>query len=179
MMKSVSKQPADSAVCPTCKQQVTVPKSTRSFICRSCDAVIKVVLADDGVELKVVGRSVEDDETFQALEARIAALKEEIDDLHTQYVVEMERNYGSAGSRIRNVGFLALLMGIVWSLRAPAIGAAIAGAGLIATIVGIAVNSSRKRTKQVVAGPIADALHRVGAERDLLQRKATRLKTIV
>jgi hypothetical protein len=177
-MKS-AKKPTDSDACPNCGQQLTVPKSTRSFICRFCDAVIKVVLKEDGVELKVVGKSVEEDPDYRSLEAEVADLKRELEDLHARYGREMARDYGRAGSRVRNVGVLALVAGPVAAVFAPVAGGIVAVGGVAAVGVGILVNSARKRAKQAAAIPLRDEIDRVGARRDLLQRKAARLKTQV
>jgi hypothetical protein len=178
-MTTVDKKQVDMESCPNCKQPVTVPKSTRSFICRSCDAIIKVISTDAGVELKVVGKSVEEDPTYQALENDIAAVKAELADLHARYLVEMARDYGSAGSVVRNLGVLAVLGGLVAMIFAPTPGALIAGGGLLAVVAGIAINASKKRAKQAVTGEISEALSKMGAQRDLLQRKAARMKTQV
>ena len=178
-MKTVKRPPADTDVCPNCKQQVTVPKSTRSFICRSCDAVINVMLTEDGTELKVVGRSVEENPTYQSLESEIAALKRELDDLHARYVAEMARDYGRTGPRLRTLGLLVLIVGVVWMVWNPVAGGALAGGGLVVAVAGIAITVSRNRAKNAVSGELSDEMFRVGARRDLLQREAARLKTKV
>lgn len=67
-MSNVKKSPSEVQPCPNCSIELPIPKSTRSFICKSCDAIIKVIGTDDGVVLKVVGKSVEDDPTYQAYE---------------------------------------------------------------------------------------------------------------
>jgi hypothetical protein len=177
-MKS-AKKPADSDACPNCGQELTVPKSTRSFICRFCDAVLKVVLKEDGVELKVVGKSVDEDPDYRSLEAEVADLKRELDDLHARYGAEMARDYGHAGARVRNLGVLAVVAGPVTALFAPAAGGIVAIGGAAAVVVGMVVNSARKRAKQAATIPLRDEIDRVGARRDLLQRKAARLKTQV
>jgi hypothetical protein len=177
-MTSVNTQ-APSDVCPNCKQPVTVPKSTRSFICRSCDAVIKVIGKDAGVELKVVGKSVEEDPEYLALEVEVAALKSQLDALHVKYLAAMAKETGKGGSRLRNLGVLAVIVGVValpWSAK---LGGAIALVGLVAVVAGMAVNSAKKRAKHAETSPISDEMHRIGAQRDLLQRKAARLKTLV
>jgi hypothetical protein len=178
-MKTVKKGATDTDVCPNCGQELTVPKSTRSFICRFCDAVLKVVEKEDGVELKVVGKSVDEDPDYQSLEARIADLKLRLDELHTRYGKEMARDHGRAGSRIRNLGVLALLVGSVVAIYRPLAGGVVVLAGLAAVLAGMVVNSARKRAKQAATIPLRDEIDRVGAERDLLQRKAARLKTQV
>src|SRR6185369_6471703 len=102
-MNSAKKPATDSDACPNCGKQLTVPKSTRSFICRFCDAVLKVVLKEDGFELKVVGKSVEEDPDYRSLEAEVADLKRELEDLHARYGREMARDHGRTGSRVRNL----------------------------------------------------------------------------
>lgn len=178
-MTSVNKPAAETDLCPNCQQPVTVPKSTRSFICRSCEAVIKVINKDNGVELKVVGKSVDDDPTYRALESEVAALKAELADLHARYLVEAAREYGSGGTVLRNVGVLVALVGLVWAIFSLAVGAAVFAAGVVLVAVGVAVNSSKKRAKQAATGELTEAMNRVGARRDLLQRKAARIKTEV
>ncbi len=178
-MKTVKTNPADTETCPNCREQVTVPKSTRSFICRWCDAVIKVIAKDDGIELKVVGKSVDDDPTYQSLEARVVEIKRELADLHARYEKEMARDHGKGGSRTRTFGVLTAVAGLPVALLNPAIGGALVGAGVVATVAGMKVNSSRKWSKEARAGEISREIERLGAERDLLQRKAARLKTQV
>ena len=178
-MKTSKKPAAETDACPNCGEQLTVPKSTRSFICRSCDAVLKVVLKDDGVELKVVGKSVEEDPGYQSLEAEVAVLKRELEELHLRYGKEMARDHGRAGSRLRNLGILAVVVGLLVAIWAPLWGGAMVLGGLVATVAGLLVNSSRKRAKLAAAIPLRDEIDRVGARRDLLQRKAARLKTQV
>jgi hypothetical protein len=177
-MKS-AKKPADTEACPNCGQQLTVPKSTRSFICRHCDAVLKVVLKDEGVELKVVGKSVDEDPDYQSLEAEVADIRRQLEDAHARYGREMARDYGRAGSRVRNLGMLAVLVGLVVLPFAPVKGAVVALVGGVAVAAGMVVNSARKRAKLAAAIPLRDEIDRLGARRDLLQRKAARLKTQV
>ena len=178
-MKSVNKAPSDAAECPNCKQSVTVPKSTRSFICRSCDAIIKVISSEQGATLKVVGKSVDDDPTYQAIESHVAALKEELGHLHAQYLVEADRSYGSSGSWMRNLGWLALVVGVVSIVWSAAYGVGLVLGGIVGILAGAAINASRKRAKQAAMAEISDTLQKIGAQRDLLQRKAARLKTQV
>jgi hypothetical protein len=178
-MKSAKKPTAETDLCPNCGNEVTVPKSTRSFICRSCDAVIKVVAKEDGVELRVVGKSVNDDPTYQSLEAEVADLRRDLDDLHARYTAEMARDYGNAGTYVRNLGVLGVIVGAATVLFNRPVGAGVAAAGLVAFVLGVLINGARKRARQRVTGELSDALHRVGAQRDMLQRKAARLRTQV
>jgi hypothetical protein len=96
-MKNAAKPSADVQDCPNCGQELTVPKSTRSFICRHCDAIIKVIQKDEGVDLKVVGKSVVEDPTYQALEAQVRELRVELAEMHKKYEAHMADVPGTGG----------------------------------------------------------------------------------
>lgn len=176
---TVKKTTADSDLCPNCSKSVAVPKSTRSFICRECDAILKVVHTDEGVRLTVVGKSVEGDPTYQALEQQVVEVKAELDDLHARYLVEADRPIGHGPLNVGRFGVLAALAGLVTTPFAALAGLSIVGLGVLLAIGGYAVNASRKRAKQAVLGEMTNTIAKVGERRDLLQRKAARIKTQV
>ena len=93
-MSNTKKSASEVQPCPNCATELPVPKSTRSFICRACDAIIKVIATDDGAVLKTVGKSVEDDPNYQAYEAQAAELVAELDEMHKRYLVEMSKKPG-------------------------------------------------------------------------------------
>jgi len=174
---AATKQHVDSSLCPNCKQAITVPKSTRSFICRHCDAIIKVIQKETDVELKVVGKSVEDDPTYQAIESQVTELRAELAEMHKRYEAWMATDIGKIGSRTFLFALVAIPAGLITMIWSASAGAAIAGLGLVVGFVGWFVQRGRKQAKQVVATEMSDTIFKIGAQRDLLQRKAARLKT--
>jgi len=178
-MKNAAKSPTDALDCPHCGKSITVPKSTRSFICRHCDAVIKVIQTDEGVSLKVVGKSVEEDPTYQALEAQIRELKTELTEMHRRYETYMALPVGAGGGKAGWTGLLVVVVGLVAMIFSLKVGAAIAAIGLLAVVVGFATRSSARRAHRAVAGEMAQTITTIGSQRDFLQRKAARLKTQV
>ena len=176
---SRAKIQAGEAECPNCSGTINVPKSTRSIICRHCDAIIKIVDIDDGLELKVVGKSVAEDPTYQDLETQIAALKEHLAELHKAYETETAKPVSQGMLRLGLLGLLAIVVGLVWLLVTPGVGGAIAVAGLMLTIAGFAAHSARKRARLDTLTPMSKQIEQVGAQRDRLQLKAARLKTQV
>ena len=177
-MKNAAKS-ADVQACPNCGQDVTVPKSTRSFICRHCDAVIKVIQKDEGVDLKVVGKSVEEDPTYQALEAQIRELKSELADMHKKYEAHMADVPGTGGGKVGWTGVLLVPVGLIAMIFSLKVGGAIALLGLVCAIGGFLVRNSARRAHLAVAAEMGETITGIGSQRDLLQRKAARLKTQV
>jgi len=175
-MSNPKKSAAETQPCPNCAELLPIPKSTRSFICRGCDAIIKVIGTDDGVVLKVVGKSVEDDPSYQAIEAQVAELMSELEELHKRYNAEMSNPISRAFFRFGLLGILALLVGLVilvWSLVA---GAVLAITGFVLMIFGFGMHAARSRAFESVTGEMARTIERIGQRRDLLQRKAARMK---
>lgn len=177
MSKTVSQ--VGESQCPNCAGIINIPKSTRSIICRHCDAVIKIIDKDEGVELKVVGRSVAENPTYQELETQVAAIKEHLKELHVEYEAEMARPMPKGMLRVGMLGLLAIFGGLVALLFDPQVGGIVVLVGLVMTIAGFAMHSRTKRAKFATGMRMSKQIEQVGAQRDLLQRKAARLKTEV
>jgi hypothetical protein len=173
---SAKKPSVDSDICPNCNAEVTVPKSTRSFICKSCDAILKVFATEDGVEMKVVGKSVEDDPTYQQFEDQVAKLKADLDGLHARYEAEALEPIDPSARRIAMLGMLAVVAGVVVVFWSPGVGAGIAGAGAALAVVGLLVNSARKRAKVAQLAELSKTIAAAAARRDELQRSAAMLR---
>jgi hypothetical protein len=177
-MKNAARS-ADVQACPNCSQDVTVPKSTRSFICRHCDAIIKVIEKDDGVDLKVVGKSVEEDPTYQALEVQVRELKTELAEMHKRYEAHMAEVPGTGGGKVGWTGVLLVPVGLAAMLFSLKVGGLITLLGLVCIVGGFLVRNSARRAHLVVAAELGQTITTIGSQRDLLQRKAARLKTEV
>lgn len=162
--------------CPNCGTELPVPKSTRSFICKSCDAIIKVIGTDDGVVLKTVGKSVEDDPDYRAYEAQAAELVAELDTMHKRYIVEMAKKPGSGFFRIGVLSLIVFLGGIVTMIWSLGVGATIAGFGLLMAVAAFMTHSTRMTAFETHTGEISKTMERIGQRRDLIQRKAARMK---
>lgn len=174
---STNKKPtSDVQPCPNCGTELPVPKSTRSFICRSCDAIIKVIGTDDGAVLKVVGKSVDDDPTYQAYEAQAAELVAELDEMHKRYIEEMAKKPGSFGFRIGVFGLIVFVAGLVVLIWSLAVGGTLAAFGLLIAIAAFTSHHQRMSAFEAHTGEIARAMERIGQRRDLIQRKAARMK---
>lgn len=175
-MSNVKKSPSEVQPCPNCSIELPIPKSTRSFICKSCDAIIKVIGTDDGVVLKVVGKSVEDDPTYQAYEAQAAELVAELDTLHKQYIVEMAKKPGPGNFRRGLFGVVIVLAGLIVMIWSFAVGATLAGFGLLVAVASFASHSRRKSAFEAHTGELSRTMEKIGQRRDLVQRKAARMK---
>jgi hypothetical protein len=176
---SKAKIQAGEAQCPNCSGTINVPKSTRSIICRHCEAIIKIVDVEDGLELKVVGRSVADDPTYQELESQIAVVKEHIADLHKEYEAEVAKPFSMSMFRIGIFGIFATLVGVVLLIFVPLVAAGLIGAGVLLTVLGLADHGRRKRARLEVLTAMSKQIEQAGAQRDRLQLKAARIKTQV
>lgn len=176
---TVTKTNIESSTCPNCKESITVPKSTRSFICRHCDAIIKVIQKDTDIELKVVGKSVEDDPTYQAIEAQVQDLRAELAEMHKRYEEFMAIDVGNIGGRSFMLAVVVCIGGLVALFWSPAVAGTIVVISLLVGVVGWAIHRSRKLRKLAVATEMSETMAKIGAARDLLQRKAARLKTAV
>ena len=176
---TVPKTPIETSTCPNCKQTITVPKSTRSFICRHCDAIIKVILKDHDIDLKVVGKSVEDDPTYLAIEAQVNELRAELAEMHARYQAFMATDIGNIGGRTFLFAIAAVVVGLVVMIWSAKVGALVVVGGLAVGVVGWAVHRSRKLKKLAAGAEMSETLAKIGAARDMLQRKAARLKTAV
>jgi hypothetical protein len=176
---TVVKQTIDTSLCPNCKQTITVPKSTRSFICRHCDAIIKVIQKEHDVELKVVGKSVEDDPDYQAIEAQVTELRAELTDLHARYVAFMANDIGNIGGRSFLLGLAFVVAGAVIAIWNGGLGGAVGLVGLVVGVAGWLIHRSRKIAKMSAGAEMSRTMDKISAERDRLQRKAARLKTAV
>jgi hypothetical protein len=167
------------ARCPNCDAAINIPKSTRSIICHSCDAILKIVEREEKPELKVVGRSVSDDPTYQELSRQIEEVRAHLADLHADYQREVEKPFATS---MRSVGWLGLLLALV---ALPAlfysgtIAAALAVVGVVIAVAGFAAHSSRAGARKRMLQEMTKGIERVAAQRDLLQRKAARIKTEV
>ncbi|MBK6314134.1 MAG: hypothetical protein IPF53_07395 [Blastocatellia bacterium] len=175
-MSNAKKSSAEVQPCPNCATELPVPKSTRSFICRSCDAIIKVIGTDDGIALKVVGKSVEDDPTYQAYEAQAAELVAELDELHKRYLVEMAKKPGAGNFRRGIFGVVILFGGLIVMIWSLAVGATLAGFGLLVAVASFSAHSRRKAAFEAHTGEISRTMEKIGQRRDLIQRKAARMK---
>lgn len=169
---SAKKPTVETQACPNCDAQLTVPKSTRSFICKSCDAILRVFSSDEGVELKVVGKSVDDDPTFQALESRIAELKAELGELHATYEAAALKPIDKAGARVRLLGVLGVVVGLGVAIADVRLGAIVAGIGVALAAVGHVVNAMQLRAKQAGLSDLTANIARLAEERDNTQRRA-------
>jgi len=178
-MSNTQKSTSDVQPCPNCETELPVPKSTRSFICRECDAIIKVIATDDGAVLKVVGKSVEEDPTYQSYEAQVAELVAELDDLHKRYVVEMATKPGPAVFRIGLLGLVAFIAGALTTIWSLTIGGVIGGLGLLVAVAAFVLHGTRMAAFQSRAGEMSKAIERIGHERDVIQRKAALLKVTI
>jgi Flp pilus assembly protein TadB len=156
---------------------VIVPKSTRSFICRSCDALIKAVKTDAGYSLRLLGKSVEENEEYQALEEQIESLRQEIAEMHRKYEAEALRPTAPGTGRLVIACWLVALAGLVMlftPLSRPGLWVVIGAFGLI---VGLALVRGRLRSaRRRVLSAMSAEIEKYAAERDLLQRRAARIK---
>lgn len=175
-MSDVKKSATEVQPCPNCGTELPIPKSTRSFICRSCDAIIKVLGTDEGVALKVVGKSVEDDPTYQAYETQAAELVAELDTLHKQYLVEMAKKPGPGNFRRGLFGVVIVLAGLIVMIWSLAVGATLAGFGLLVAVASFASHSQRKSAFEAHTGEMSRTMDKICQRRDLVQRKAARMK---
>ena len=176
---SNAKIQAGEAQCPNCNGTINVPKSTRSIICRHCEAIIKIVDVEDGLALKVVGRSVAEDPTYQELETQIAAVKEHIADLHKEYEAEAAKPFSTSMFWIGIFGLFATLVGVVLLVFVPLLAGGLLVAGVMLAVVGFTDHGRRKRARLEVLTAMSKQIEKVGAQRDLLQLKAARIKTQV
>ena len=175
-MSNVKKSAADVQPCPNCGTELMIPKSTRSFICKSCDAIIKVIGTDDGVTIKVVGKSVEDDPDYRAYEAQAAELVAELDEMHKRYIVEMRKKPGSTFFRIGVLSLLVFLGGLVTLIWSLGVGATVAGFGFLLAFAAFTTHSRRMAAFESHTGEISRTMEKIGQRRDLIQRKAARMK---
>lgn len=178
MSNSTKSQTGESA-CPNCSAVVNIPKSTRSIICKSCDAIIKIVGTEAGDELKIVGRSVEENPTYQQIEAQVADLKREIAEMHAEYEREVSRPVEPTLRRLGWFGVAVAVPGSAAVLVSATAGAGALAAGVALAVTGFVGHRRRKRERATAATEISKAIERLGAQRDMLQRKAARLKTEV
>jgi hypothetical protein len=165
------------ATCPQCGKDVVIPKSTKSFICRHCDAIIKAAETDDGVSLALLGRSVNDDPTYQAFEARVIELQEQIAQHHADYERAASMPVGGAGLKIGVLGVVIAVVGLVglltpfWSVaRWVAI-----GGGALA-VAGFVTRNAQVRAKLASLAQQSEIIARLAEERDENQRRAARMR---
>lgn len=176
-MKVTQKPASDVQECPNCNKDVTIPKSTRSFICKECHAVLKVVETESGASLKVVGRSVEENEEYQVVEAQVIEIKAKLKQLHETYQSAVNKPLGSATLIGAWLGVLTIPVGLISSIFSGKTGLFVAGAGVVVFLLMVLVRKSQKSSREASARKIADAINEMGSQRDRLQRKAASIKT--
>ena len=166
-----------SPLCPNCGTPVVVPKSTRSFICKACGAILKAVQTESEAVLKVLGRSVADDPEYQALERSVAETREELAEKHERYLGEAQRPVGRGALKVMVAGVLMLLAGVVLLVAGVgAVGGAILVAGVLLLIGSSAVRSSQLGRKRRVVAELSAELESLARERDMLEARASRMK---
>jgi hypothetical protein len=166
-----------SAVCPNCGAEVVVPKSTRSFICKACDAIIKAIGSEEGFILKVVGTSVEENPEFQTLEASANDFRKELDELHLVYEAEATKPVGKTPARLALLGVVVTVGGLILlAFVRRKLGIAVTGLGAILFFTGLIVRSIiAGRRRAYLAGMSAEML-RLARERDGLEARAAQIK---
>ena len=179
MTKATARDNRDAQPCPNCQEMLTIPKSTRSFICRSCNAILNVIDKDETIVLKVVGKSVEEDTDYIDLEREITGLKSELDRLHGQYQSQMAQSIGSTPKRIGIIGLVVAVAALFVYLFSPQAALIVGAVGLVAFLFGISSSYLQKRSHTTETANLVRTISQLGSKRDLLQRKAAQLKTRV
>jgi hypothetical protein len=165
------------STCPNCGAEVVVPKSTRSFICKSCDAIIKAIGSEDGFILKVVGTSVEENPEFQSLEASANDVRRELDDLHLVYEAEATKPVANAPARVAFAGALVTVVGLVALLFVRRkLGIAVAGLGAVLFFAGMVVRSIVAGRRRSYLARMSAEMLRLARERDMLEARAAQIK---
>jgi hypothetical protein len=173
----VARQEEGTSLCPNCGAPVVVPKSTRSFICKACDAIIKAIASDEGVILKVVGTSVEENPEFQTLEASANDFRKDLDELHLVYEAEAMKPVAAAPARVAMLGVLVTVAGLVaLAFVRKRLGIGITGLGAILLFGGIVVRSVVAAQRRTYLAQLSSEMQRLARERDMLEARAAQIK---
>jgi cell division protein FtsB len=162
--------------CPHCGAAVVVPKSTRSFICKSCDAILKAVRTESGYVLKLLGKSVDDDPEYQTLERDATELRQQVTQLHAEYLEVSGRALGKGAGRVALAGIVVILIGALVFVvdRFASAALVLVGGGML--LGGYLVRSRQIAQKKVEMGTLGEALERLARERDMLEARAAQMK---
>ena len=165
------------STCPNCGADVVVPKSTRSFICKACDAIIKAIAAEDGLILKVVGTSVEENPEYQTLEASANEFRRDLDDLHLVYEAEAMKPIATTPARVAIFGAVVTVVGLVaLAFVRKRLGIGITGLGLILFFGGLVVRSVVASSRRAYLAGMSAEMLRLARERDMLEARAAQIK---
>jgi hypothetical protein len=165
------------STCPNCGAEVVVPKSTRSFICKSCDAIIKAIGADDGFILKVVGTSVEENAEYRSLESSANELRRELDELHLVYEADAMKPVGKGPVFVGIVGLIVMLAGLVaLAFVRKRLGIGVTGIGAVLFLTGLGVRSFLAGKRRRYLAGMSDEMMRLARERDTLEARAAQIK---
>jgi hypothetical protein len=165
------------SACPNCEAEVVVPKSTRSFICKACDAIIKAVDSDEGVILKVVGTSVDENPEFQTLEASANTVRRELEELHLVYEAEAMKPVAKAPARVAVLGVVLTIAGLIaLAFVRKRLGIGVTGLGAVLLFGGILVRSLAAGKRRAFLAGMSDEMLRLARERDMLEARAAQIK---
>ena len=168
---------AASPQCPNCGGDVVIPKSTKAFICRHCDALLKAFSTESGEELKLLGKSVDENEEYQALDDEVGRLGVAVQDLHSKYEFEAIRSYGKAPARLKALALVLLIAGAVAWLAAPGpVATSVVATGLVAFVAGRVARRSQRKARQARLAELGRELEAAARQRDTLAARAARIK---
>lgn len=168
---------ARSPQCPNCGNEVVVPKSTKAFICKHCDALLKAAQTESGYELKLLGKSVDDNGEYQALTDEVARLRIEIQDLHAKYELEAIRSYGKAPGRMRALAIVLLVAaGLVWLFGMPQAASWTAIAAAVALVLSWVLRRGQNKARQTRLQELGRELEEMARRRDDLDARAARIR---
>jgi hypothetical protein len=166
---------SSDTACPNCGATVVVPKSTRSFICKACDAILKAARTESGFVLKVLGKSVGENPEYQTLESAAAELRAQVEEIHAAYLEEARVKVGGAATLLAIVGFAAVVLGGAFALLHSS-GWLVAAAGLVALVVGLVVRSRQVARKRSETASLGAELERLARERDMIEARAAQIR---
>jgi len=173
----VVRKEESGSVCPNCGADVVIPKSTRSFICKACDAIIKAIASDEGTILKVVGTSVEENPEFQTLEASANEFRKELDELHLRYEEEASKPIAKAPAQVAILGGIVTIAGLVMlAFVRKRLGIGVTGLGVMVLFGGLVVRSIVAGQRRTFLAQMSGEMQRLARERDMLEARAAQIK---